>query len=210
MIVHSRKRRKRRKMRKAELTTIFALSVVMLGAMVGFAYAESIKPASEIYNYNIPNDGTPIAIALKITGFGSSWTSGQSHTISATTTWGGDGGFTDDLQYRFTGETGVPSNWLSSGGTVEWTDNSDPDFVTLEIKALGPSPAGSKYNIRIDDSWDRGSGRLDIGGCTIRVETIPEFATIAVPVAAILGLLFFFNQRRHTKEGKDKGGKKKK
>ena len=194
-------------MRKAKLTTIFALSVVMLGAMVGFAYAESIKPASEIYNYNIPSDGTPIAITLNITGFGSSWTSGQSHTISATTTWAGDGGSTDDLQYRFTKEL-EQSKWLSSDGTFQWTDNTDPDSVTLEIKASGYSSVGSKYNIRIDDSWDRGSGRLDVGGCTIRVETIPEFATIAVPVAAILGLLFFFNQCKHTKQRKDKGGKK--
>ena len=196
-------------MRKARFTTIFALSVVMLGAMVGFAYAESIKPATEIYNYNIPNDGTPIAITLKITGFGSSWTQGQSHTISATTTWAGDGGSTNDLQYKFTKELDQ-SRWLSSGEAFQWTDNSDPDFVTLEIKASKSSPVGSKYNIQIDDSWDRGSGRLDIGGCTIRVETIPEFATIAVPVTAILGLLFFFNQRRHTKEGKDKGDKRKK
>ena len=190
-------------MKKVKLTTIFALSVVMLGAMVGFAYAESIKPASEIYNYNIPNDGTPIAITLEITGFGSSWTSGQSHTISATTTWAEDGGSKADLQYKFTKEP-AQSSWLSSGGTFQWTDKSDPDFVTLEIKASGPSTVGSKYNIQIDESWDRGSGRLDIGGCTIRVEIIPEFATIAVPVTAILGLLFFFNQRRHTKEGKDK------
>ena len=29
---------------------------------------------------------------------------------------------------------------------------------------------------------------------------IPEFATIAIPVASILGLLFFFNHRKHKKE----------
>jgi len=32
------------------------------------------------------------------------------------------------------------------------------------------------------------------------VELIPEFATIAIPVAAILGLLFFFNHRKRKKE----------
>jgi hypothetical protein len=29
---------------------------------------------------------------------------------------------------------------------------------------------------------------------------IPEFSTIAIPVASILGLLFFFNRRKHRKE----------
>ena len=29
---------------------------------------------------------------------------------------------------------------------------------------------------------------------------IPEFTTIAIPVASILGLLFFFNHRKHKKE----------
>ena len=30
--------------------------------------------------------------------------------------------------------------------------------------------------------------------------SIPEFATIAIPVAGILGLMFFFNRRKHKKE----------
>ena len=36
------------------------------------------------------------------------------------------------------------------------------------------------------------------GGLT----TVPEFTTIAIPVAAIFGLLFFFNHRKHRKESK--------
>ena len=31
-------------------------------------------------------------------------------------------------------------------------------------------------------------------------QEIPEFSTIAIPVASILGLLFFFNRRKHRKE----------
>jgi hypothetical protein len=33
-----------------------------------------------------------------------------------------------------------------------------------------------------------------------KTEYIPEFSTIAIPVASILGLLFFFNRRKHRKE----------
>jgi hypothetical protein len=36
--------------------------------------------------------------------------------------------------------------------------------------------------------WDRGG------------YVIPEFSTIAIPIASILGLLFFFNRRKHRKE----------
>ena len=39
-------------------------------------------------------------------------------------------------------------------------------------------------------SWDR---NLD-------PSEIPEFSTIAIPIAMILGLLFFFNRRKHRKE----------
>ncbi|MBK5191151.1 MAG: PEF-CTERM sorting domain-containing protein [Methanosarcinales archaeon] len=31
-------------------------------------------------------------------------------------------------------------------------------------------------------------------------DSIPEFSTIAIPVASVLGLLFLFNYRRHRRE----------
>ena len=39
------------------------------------------------------------------------------------------------------------------------------------------------------------TGPMGLDGC----HPIPEFTTIAIPVAAILGLLFFFNQRKRRK-----------
>ncbi|MDD5616167.1 MAG: PEF-CTERM sorting domain-containing protein [Candidatus Methanoperedens sp.] len=30
--------------------------------------------------------------------------------------------------------------------------------------------------------------------------SIPEFATVAIPIAAVLGLVFFFQQRKNKKE----------
>lgn len=55
------------------------------------------------------------------------------------------------------------------------------------------------YDIIIDvnknGKYDVGTDALD-ANITVGFEAIPEFSSIAIPVAAILGLLFFFNHRK--------------
>jgi hypothetical protein len=106
------KRKKVKKMRKAKIITALSLTVVMLAAMTGLAAAddESVRPDPEVYDYNVPNDGTPITIDLRIGDFIAGWTPGQSHTISASTSWAGSGGGIGDLQYKFVNETGAENS----------------------------------------------------------------------------------------------------
>ena len=59
---------------------------------------------------------------------------------------------------------------------------NDPNNVAYVIKASGLYPSGS------------------LNGPVAACNEIPEFSTIAIPVAAIFGLLFFFNHRKHRKE----------
>ena len=178
-----------------------AWAFIIAAAMTGIAAADpqSVEPESGVYDYDIPTDGTPVTVKLEISGYIGDWTAGQTHTISATTTWATTDDHINDLQYRFTGG-GVLSDWLSSGGTFQWTDDTDPDYVTLEIRAEGNPPTHIEYNIRVDDEWTSPASGVDFGACTIYGESIPEFATIAIPVASILGLLFYFNHRKHRKE----------
>jgi len=63
----------------------------------------------------------------------------------------------------------------------------------------GNLPASTPVDIYVvnnKDDWEEGNTyKVNVG-----FEAIPEFATIAIPVAAIIGLLFLFSQRRKKEE----------
>ena len=185
------------------IQVVMVLGALLIAvAVIGIAAAEpeSIEPDPEEYNYDIPTDGTSITIVLKVQGFTSGWEPGQSHSMTAFTA-GASAGHEGDLRYIFTCKTGEPSEWLTSGEIFQWTDNSDPDYVTLKIKALGNPPAGVDYDITIEDEWVVGEpSQVDFGACTIFLEAIPEFTTIALPIATVLGLMFFFKRRAQRKK----------
>ena len=45
-----------------------------------------------------------------------------------------------------------------------------------------------------------GEDDAEIGASSTTINPVPEFTTIAIPVAAILGLLFFYNYRKRKEE----------
>jgi parallel beta-helix repeat protein len=78
---------------------------------------------------------------------------------------------------------------LTNGVTAEnncWRTNTGPHNPTSN-----PSGTGDDVSDNVDfDPWTL------VG----EDDCIPEFSTIAIPVASILGLLFFFNYRKHRKQ----------
>ena len=99
-----------------------------------------------------------------------------------------------------------------------WPDGKDipPRVADTEISVLtdgsGNIAAGTliwsscaegKYDIVVDvngnGDYDAGIDALD-SNVEVGFEGIPEFSTIAIPVASILGLLFFFNHRKRRRE----------
>jgi len=185
---------------KAKVITALALTVVMLVVMAGLAAADNeyIVPSDSYPKINI--DHTPTTVTLKISNFRPNWTAGQIHTICAETT-AATNGTTTDLEYMFTHGT-TNSSWLNSGATWNWTDTSDPDTVTLQIrvKPAATPPVGARYDIRLSDQWTDADGNVDLGAITIFGSAIPEFATIAIPAVAVLGLLLFYNHRKRKEE----------
>jgi len=182
-------------MKKTKIIAILT-AFVILTAMTGIAAAapESIVPDS--YYNNLPNDGTPVSVQLTMTGFDSAWTANTIHTISAATTTATAGGSLNDLEYRFT-HGSDSSAWLTTGTPWQWTDGATgTEVVTLDIRTTGNPPVDVDYNIYIYDTYDLGAGEVDVGSCTIFGNSIPEFATIAIPAVAILGLFLFFNHRK--------------
>jgi hypothetical protein len=83
-------------------------------------------------------------------------------------------------------------------------------LVTTDVS--GDIPVGTmiwnscvqgKYDIVVDvngnGDYDAGIDALD-SNVDVGFEAVPEFSTIAIPVASILGLLFFFNHRKRKRE----------
>ena len=69
------------------------------------------------------------------------------------------------------------------------------DNVNLIIESTGID--GRDYYLTVaDDLYDLGAVIVDSGAEAVNVNNVPEFPTIALPIAAILGLAFIFQRRR--------------
>ena len=181
-----------KKMRKANVITALVLTVVMIAAMTGIAAAENMGISAPSPSEVTPG-GPAISYTITMDDF---IDTSNAHTIYATVV----SGTATDLQFQF--EWGASSSgWLDSGSTHVWTwgpPSSDPDTLTLNVKAVATptDSVGTTYIFKVYDS----DGAYDDAHATTKSTSIPEFATIAIPVASILGLLFFFNHRKHKEE----------
>jgi hypothetical protein len=81
---------------------------------------------------------------------------------------------------------------LPAAFTPTATDDTDVGVINV---ALDPAALnGAQYRVTIkagDEEVD-----IDFGSASRNIESIPEFPTIALPIAAILGLAFFMQRRK--------------
>ena len=179
-------------MRKAKVITALALTVAMLVVMTGLAAAHPANvdiTANPIIN---PLDGTTVTNTTTVTYNIDYKTHGSPHTryISVETS-------NSNLYARITGN-GVDTGWTNNtrAGGIYTAESPNNYTFTLSVKGTGEGQvtvydnAGSSFN---------SSAGYDFASCTRNVE-VPEFATIAIPVAAILGLLFFYSHRKRKEE----------
>ena len=186
-----------RKIRKAKVITALSLTVVMLAAMAGIAAANPenvvVTPANQQLDLGqTPTSGTFTTYNIAVSQIK---VGGNTHTIYGNTTLIVAGaGSLGDLMFRFNHGT-AQSGWLSNTQTWTWTDGgSDTDSLTVDVMNTGSAP-DTEYQFRVYDSYPIGTGYDSAHGTTYGT-SIPEFATIAIPVAAILGLVLFFNHRK--------------
>ena len=194
-----------KKMRKANVITALALAMVMLVAMTGIAVAESIGIVPVIQPLQpdqSPPDGGYSTYTVSVTGI-SYAAGGNDHTIKAVTTAVAGGGSLDDLRFNFTHGTSN-SGWINSSDTWAWNDGGyTPASLILDVMDTSSVGVGDvTYQFKVYDSYNLPSFSISdtASGTAYGTGSIPEFATIAIPVASILGLLFFFNHRKHKKE----------
>jgi hypothetical protein len=108
---------------------------------------------------------------------------------------------------------GTPTTTLPPGMSVSGSYNQEYYEIIVPVSYLGGSGATFYWALNAEASWPGHSSSVQQNfpadwvrwtatnsyqDCVPTCE-IPEFTTIAIPVAVILGLLFFFNHRKRSK-----------
>ena len=215
-------------MRKAKVITALALTVVMLMVMAGLAAAdcpeqiEILPDGSSGHPKNltelgsplvINNDGvTPTNIDIGLWDYLSDSPANQTHTMKVWIAPISTGASANDINITVTersgGATASGVGTLTSPVVLIWTQddpgNSAFDYIDLSLISHGPD--GAKYQLNVEDTGYCAGNCSDPNVATdhdlenLELRNVPEFATIAIPVAAILGLLFFYNHRKRKEE----------
>ena len=92
----------------------------------------------------------------------------------------------------------------SCSWTVDLSKNSvtlDPyasEDITLSVSAASDCDPSSRKKVKVTGTSQNGLnvGKTITASVTKEMHVIPEFTTIAIPVAAVLGLLFLFSRRK--------------
>jgi len=178
-------------MAKAKVITALALTVVMLMVMTGLAAAQSIQSCDSSGNtQDLFYSGQEV------------WVRGDNFTGSVTgnlyVTWNGavskDG---DPITQIVVGPI-TTTNWDGTPQKLGTVGNEIPH-------PSAPPPAAYAFDIIFDDNQDgkynsTDGDLIDKLDCSGFKTQIPEFATIAIPVAAILGLVLFYSYRKRKEE----------
>ena len=189
-------------MRKAKVITALALTVVMLVVMAGLAAAESLKvldPATgaEVSVIELA-PGSSVTYDLKVGPFLNNAPPNVTHWLDNYTFVNSPIGQESDITVEYQ-EQSPMRPW--GPALYVWTqETASGTYETLKIKiTLEPTaPIGANYTIAIMDVGTGGS--IDIGVASVGISSVPEFTTIAIPVAAILGLFFFYSHRKRKEE----------
>jgi len=171
---------------KLIVTTLLLIGLV---GMIGIATADSMIVDDSVI-YNMVSGGPAIKVHIDISDI----TATGAHTMTATVY--GIGSSDPNNVELYIVHPSVPSNSLTQSGSVTfiWTpDDSPDDTLELWIKSKTGTPMGEEYSIIIEDS---ATSPITITAVTNQGTSIPEFPIIALPIAAILGFMFFINSRK--------------
>ena len=154
--------------------SMIALLVVAMGAGMAAAGGWDANPIA----FDLPDDG------VKDDAFTITWTPG---TMNAT--WvildPATGSPTNDIEIR----TGAEAYASASTGDVAYSSSG----ISYDVKDV-TGTVGDTYWIRFTNSTTQQELGTQI--VTVTVTVIPEFATIAIPVVALLGLVLFMRRKK--------------
>ena len=81
----------------------------------------------------------------------------------------------------------------NGGITYPYTPTGSTHDIQVEIQVCDTSSSGTEYELYYKD-FESGAG--DTASATVYGTSIPEFATIAIPVVALLGLVLFMRRKK--------------
>ena len=183
-------------MRKAKVITALALTTVMLVVIAGLAAASPAQIIVEPNVFQLTPGGDNVTVsALVYTIFDPT----EQRTFTAEVVDGGrTTGNPSDITLYIQDEFGNWSGPSTSSLTHSYTPGAGNKDVNLTVYVK--AAAGTEGNVYEIKFIDVQSDNSDEARATVYGNAIPEFATIAIPVAAILGLLFFYSHRKRKEE----------
>ena len=149
----------------------------------------------------LPIDGSSYDFDLKFYDYPAASLAGQAHTLTLSITPISPGGNANDIKIYLT-ETDTPANTVNADGTVTlvWHQavggSTSEDFIDVSLVSSGPENAQYLIELNDDGYVYLPSLVIDNADESQEANNVPEFPTIALPVAAILGLAFIFQRRR--------------
>ena len=198
------------------------LIAVALVAMIGTAAAnpESLQLFEDgsttalVPNpFTIQNDGSDNNLDIILSDYANK-TIGLTHTMTINiSTTDGSNLAANEIQLKCNEKDGgAPVYTTTSDGSLDylilqfnWDHDNDgtggPDALsdTLDLTIISTGPLNRYYEIQFNDEYDTILGGVtvtDTGAWNRFASNVPEFPTIALPVAAILGLAFIFQRRK--------------
>ena len=193
---------------------MIALLVVALSVSMAAAIPENVvvTPPNQYMdpNQDPTNAGSTFATyTTTVTDIPSDNANAGTHTMYANTTLivTGAGSLTD-LRFRFHHAGESSSGWLSAMSPYIWHDTpigavSDgaggwvtQDVLTMDVMDTGTAE-DCKYQFEVHDSvpLPEGTGSDSAHGTSYGT-SIPEFAAIAIPVLALLGLVLYMRRKK--------------
>jgi hypothetical protein len=167
---------------------LILVSGLLILCMAGSAMANPFNPAilNEAGTADAPN---PINLAP-----------GQSIVLSFQGTSIASAAFGTDLPYSY---SVTPLNGGSAGDiSVAFSHtNFKPTAATYTdtgvITLTNNAPVGKTFRVSISAGVETGNGAtIEFGTASRNISSVPEFPTVAAPIAGIIGLLFVFGRRK--------------
>jgi hypothetical protein len=188
---------------KNKIITITAFLAVM-AAMTGTAAADQLNVYYDGTSNLVTNSvdltpgGAAVPLDVGVTFDASRSAPGNVHTFVCSVVPNSGGGSADDITVNAV-ERGTsnsappfPLSWTQDGGA------GTTEYIDITIASKATAPQGATYSIVVTDMAFGGS--FTFQAATISTSNIPEFPAVAVPVAGVIGLVFFFQHRKRKQE----------
>ncbi|MDF1557229.1 MAG: PEF-CTERM sorting domain-containing protein [ANME-2 cluster archaeon] len=191
---------------------ISALLIFGLVGMIGTAAADQInifEPGTFSAGNNGAASGTAVisiqlvpggsAVIKDLAVWGFNNVTGTTHNLTTAIAPLGSGS-SNDIIVQYRERTPVPGG-LFAPGPYMWTQDMGAqqkqaptvyELLDVSIQASANALPGQTYQVQVTDD----NGLPLTVQVTILTNTIPEFPTIALPIAAILGLMFIVSSRK--------------